>query len=393
MDAIKPRDADEVAAAVSAARADKAPIEVVGRGSRPGLGRPMQTARTVSVANLNGITLYEPSELVIGAKAGTPVDDVVAALDAENQRLTFEPRDLGYLYGATGQGSIGSIAACNVSGPRRIAAGAARDSLIGVTAVTGRGETISSGGRVMKNVTGYDLVKLYAGSFGTLGVLTEVIFKVLPKPETAGTIVFEGLDDHRAVACLSRALGSPFEVSGAAHVPGRDGRLAQTAVRVEGFAGSVDYRLGELAIELSEFGVGNRLESPESDSLWRDVRDVRVLPLADETAIWQVSTAPSQGPIVAQSIRDATDADLFFDWGGGLLWVETQATDEACSAVRAAIAAAGGHATLMRAPEHLRAHADVFEPMSSGVAMLSKRLKDMFDPEGVLNPGKMYQGI
>ena len=393
MDAMTPRDADEVAASVAAARADKAPMEIVGRGSKPGLGRPMQTARTLSVSNLSGISLYEPAELVIGAKAGTPVDDIVAALDAENQQLTFEPRNLAHLYGATGQGSIGSVAACNISGPRRISAGAARDSLIGVTAVTGRGETMSSGGRVMKNVTGYDLVKLYTGSFGTLGVLTEVIFKVLPKPETAGTIVFESLDERRAVDCLSRALGSPFEVSGAAHLPSRDGQVARTVIRMEGFASSVDYRLGELATELSDFGASMRLETSDADNLWRDIRDVRLLPLADETAIWQVSTAPSQGPDVAAAIRNATDADLFFDWGGGLLWIETQATDDASAAVRNAIADAGGHATLMRAPEPLRAHTGVFEPLAPGVMMLSKRLKDMFDPDGILNPGKMYQGV
>lgn len=393
MDAIAPRDASEVAAAITTARADKAPIEVVGRGSKTGLGRPMQTARHLSVAKLTGITLYEPSELVIGAKAGTPVNEVIAALDAEGQHLTFEPRLLSHFYGAEGQGSIGSIAACNLSGPRRIAAGAARDSLIGVTAVTGRGETISSGGRVMKNVTGYDLVKLYSGSLGTLGVLTEVLFKVLPKPETAGTLVFEGLNDHRAVACLSQALGSPFEVSGAAHVPGRDGRSARTAIRVDGFARSVDYRLGELAADLGEFGSSERLDPSASDELWADIRDVRLLPLADGTAVWQISTAPGNGPSLAAAIRGTTNADLFFDWGGGLLWVETEATDNACAAVRASISAAGGHATLMRAPDHLRAHADVFEPMSSGVAMLSKRLKDMFDPDGILNPGKMYRGV
>ncbi|MEO0911619.1 MAG: glycolate oxidase subunit GlcE [Pseudomonadota bacterium] len=361
-----------------AVRASSTPLRIEGGGSRSGLGHPVQ-GDVLGLGGISGISLYEPGALTLVAAAGTPLAEVDAALGAEGQRLPFEPMRHGLLYGSNAGSTIGGVVAVAAAGPRRVQAGGCRDSLIGVRFVNGRGEIIKNGGRVMKNVTGYDLVKLMAGSHGTLGVLTEVAFKVLPVAEIAGTLVLHGLEDEAAVAAMSAALGSPYDVTGAAHLPG-EGR---TVLRLEGFEGSVAYRLGRLREALGRFGEAEVLtDQAEVAALWEGIRDVA--PLVDAPgAVWRISVKPSDGP----RVRAALGADLpaFFDWGGGLLWIAVPESRD----VRAALAGIGGHATLVRGTNAAKAAFGVFQPEAAPLAKISAGLRDKFDPRGILNPGRM----
>ena len=389
--ALAPGDEQELAAAVADAAAHKKPLAIVGGGTRTRLGRPMQTAATLSTAGLGGVTLYEPAELVLSARAGTPLAEVEVLLAESRQRLAFEPIDHRHIFASSGEPTIGAVAAANLSGPRRIQAGAARDSLIGVRAVTGRGDVVKSGGRVMKNVTGYDLVKFLAGSFGTLAVLSEVTFKVLPAPESEATLVFAGFDDARAVAALSAALGSPFSVAGAAHIPGE---LAQTCLRTEGFAASVADRATRLRDLLAAFGSADILDATASAELWKSIRDLDALAAPPDVPVWRVSVRPSDGPAVAEAARRAFPVRILYDWGGGLVWIAGgEGPDAGAAIIREAVRAVGGHATLLRAPDDVRLAVDVFEPLAEPVMALTRRLKASFDPDGVLNPGRMYAGV
>ena len=399
----QPDDPVGVLDAVAWAVAEETPLEVIGGGSKRALGRPVEAGHRLDLSGLTGIELFEPAELVMTARPGTPLAGIEAALTEQNQQLAFEPPDLGPLLGgAAGRGTIGGVFACNLSGPRRLKAGAARDHLLGVEAVTGRGEAIAAGGRVVKNVTGYDLCKLIAGAYGTLAAMTQITFKVMPAPEKTRTVLVFGLDDGSAIDAMTAALTSPEEVSGAAHLPAAvAARIAVdyvagagvnvTALRVEGPAPSVEQRCRSLRELLGAYGEVEELHGRNSDALWRAVGDGT--PLAEQAGrvIWRLSTPPASGAAVAAHIAREADAEYFHDWGGGLIWVSLDAPHE--SLVRAAVAEAGGHATLVVATEEQRRTLAVFDPQSPGVAALTARVKDGFDPKGVLNPGRMYAGV
>jgi glycolate oxidase FAD binding subunit len=392
--ALAPSTEAELADAVAAAAARKEPLAIAGGGTRSGLGRPVQASATLTTANLTGITLYEPAELVIAAKAGTPLAEVEALLAKNRQRLAFEPPDHRVMYGSGGTPTIGAVAAANLSGPRRISVGAARDSLIGVRAVTGTGTAVHSGGRVMKNVTGYDLVKFLAGSMGTLAVLSEVTFKVQPLPETEATVAITGLGDERAVAAMSAALGSPFSVTGAAHSPADESEPARTYLRLDGFAASVADRAERLRTLLADFGPADILSAATSHSLWLTILDLDSVIAPHSVPIWRISVKPTDGPLIADAIRRSFGARMLYDWGGGLVWVAGgEGPDAGAAVVRAAVASVGGHATLVRADESVRAAVEVFQPQPEPVMMLSRKLKATFDPTGILNPGRMYAGV
>jgi glycolate oxidase FAD binding subunit len=374
-----PKTEAELAEAV---RSSKTPLAVVGGGTR---GLALQ-GTVLSTGGLSGISLYEPGALTLVAQAGTPIEEINAALAQENQRLAFEPMDHRALLGTTGAPTLGGVIAANISGPRRIQAGAARDFALGVRFVDGEGRIVKNGGRVMKNVTGYDLVKLMCGSFGTLGVLTEVALKVLPIPETQATLMLRNLDDADAVTAMAAALGSPFEVSGAAHCAKvhKDGPV--TCLRVEGFEASVTYRIERLKTLLSAPGREMTVANAEmSDWLWQSVRDVEMMTDLDGD-VWRVSCKPSDAPALAQKSRAS---GWYFDWGGGLMWVRVSEGAD----LRAALGAFDGHATLVRASAATRAKLGSFHPEARGVAVLSEGLRRKFDPRGILNTGLMRQNM
>lgn len=386
-------DEASIAATIREAAASGEPLLVQGRGTKLGMLRPVQAARSLSTRELTGITLYSPQELIISARAGTTVPDVEARLAEGGQHLIAEPPDLSGLLG-DGVATIGGVVAANLSGPRRVAWGAMRDHVMGVRAVNGMGETIRSGGRVLKNVTGLDLCKLLSGSHGTLAVITEVTLKVLPAPELSGSLVWHVYDGTEAVRLLSAALGSPFGVSAAAYlppeaaerVPELAGRGGVAIARIEDFAMSVDYRLGRLVEAIG----GERLSHEPSRAAWRAIRDAVPLRTDPGDAVWRISVRPSKGPAALHAIQSARGRG-YLDWGGGLVWVAGAPDLHA----RLVAAAKAGHGTwtVLRAPEGMRASVEVIPPEPEPLARITRRVKAAMDPHGVLNPGRLYAGL
>jgi glycolate oxidase FAD binding subunit len=398
-DAIKPRDANDVAEAVTSAAAKEKRLELIGRGSKREIGRATQTDATLDLSAISGITLYEPEELVLSARAATPKAKIENALQASTQPLAFQPLDYGPLLNkAADAGTIGGAIAAGLSGPRRIKAGAARDFMLGIAAVSGRGEIFKAGGRVVKNVTGYDLPRLLAGSWGTLAAMTDITLKVLPRAEDCATVLVFGLTDIRANEAMSAAMGSSCEVSAAAHLPQwpadniaelKSPGKAVTALRLEGISQSVAYRKMKLEELLRPFGALGALDAVVSRAFWKRIRDVAPFANRTERPVWKVSTTPALAPGIAAGINAATGAHYYYDWAGGLLWLEMPEDKPQEGAVRTALAGRG-HATLIRASAAARASAEVFEPLDPVQAALSQRLKSSFDPKGVLNPGRIY---
>lgn len=387
----EPLSEEAAARLVQAAALSHAPFVIRGGGTR-NLHATPKDADILSSRGMSGIVAYNPAEMTMTARAGTPLADVEAALAEKRQMLAFEPNDLRGVLGSSGIPTIGGVFATNASGPRRLVAGAARDSLLGIRFVNGKGEVVKTGGRVMKNVTGLDLVKLLAGSNGSLALLTEVTFRLLPVPETAVTIVVSNLNDAEAAAAMATAMSMSVEVSGAAHLPesvrGRfaggvlpDG--AATVLRLEGLAASVTVRSEKLESDMARFGAVSRLEAESTARLWPEIRDA--VPYADGTPrpLWRVSVAPTAGHQLVAALRLETGVDAFYDWQGGLVWLRMEADPEAVLLRRYIKAVGGGHATLLRARPEVLAATPVFEPQTEAVAALSARVKASFDPGGL----------
>jgi glycolate oxidase FAD binding subunit len=390
---LKPEHDADVVEAVLAARLGGTKLDIVGGGAMAGLGRPRADARRLSSAAMSGIIFYAPAEMTISARAGTTIAAIEAAIDEHGQMLPFEPMRPRALWDANAEPTLGGMIATNLSGPRRPSAGAVRDGVLGLKLVNGLGQTIRCGGRVMKNVTGLDLTKLNCGAHGTLGILTEATVKLAPQPEAVATLVIPELRESKAVETMTRALGSPFGVSGATWLaPGMGREFSRTLLRLEGFLDSVGDRAERLAALIGEFGRVDRLAGEDSSALWRSIRDAEFVAEPSDRAVWRVSLAPSRAAPFTSALGETALAH-FYDWGGGLVWVATTASEAAASAVRRAVASTKGHATLMRAPDSLRAAVEVFEPPSALSLRLSRSLKQSFDPDGVLNFGRMYDGV
>ena len=361
-------------------------LEVVGTGTRRGYGRPVAADDVLDVGGLAGVVDYDPAELVLTARPGTLIGDIATLAEAHGQHIAFEPPDLAPLWGgAAGSGTLGGALALGLGGPRRPFAGAPRDHFLGFAAVNGLGEQFSAGGKVIKNVTGYDLPKLMAGSLGTLAVLTEVTIKMLPAPRASTTLAWAGLDAAAAVALMTRALSSPAAITAAAHVPARDGP-ATTRLRLAGVPVAVEAGVAALGSLLSAFGQAERID--DADAFWRDIGGVHAF--ADDTdLVWRVSLPPSQAVAFVTALN-SDDARWFFDWGGGLVWVMQRADDE-LGRVRRALTVTGGdgHATLVRAHEAVRRAVPPFQPLAPALAALTARVRARFDPAGVLNPGRI----
>jgi glycolate oxidase FAD binding subunit len=409
---LRPETNEQLLDAVKWATAEKSPLEIVAMGSKRAFGRPMQTAATLDMSGLSRIKVYEPAELFMTAAAGASMSDVTQALEEAGQQLSFEPPDLGPLLGdEAGKGSIGGVVATNIAGPRRIKEGAARDHVLGFNAVSGRGEVFKSGGTVVKNVTGFDLSKLMAGSFGTLAVMSEVTLKTLPAPEKTRTILVswkaDGIYAHAAMSAMAKALGSPHDVSAAAHLPAAVAKRSRvdyvagaagavTAVRVEGPEPSVKHRTETLIKELKLFGDIEELHTSNSKTFWREVRDVQAFVGRDDLpVVWRLSVPPMSGSHTAIDLLEELRGEVMYDWGGGLIWLglASEAADANADFIRNTVARVGGHATLVRASAASRSNVPVFQPLSSAEQMVTEKINEGFDPNGVLNPGRMYQGI
>jgi len=408
METLLPSNAAEAGQAIAWAVAEKKKLALTGHGTKAKFGRPIQADFKLDLSRLSGIVEYEPAELVLTVKPGTRVDEIEKLLASSRQMLAFEPPDWGPLWGGpSARGSIGGLIAVNGSGPRRFKAGALRDHLLGLSGITGRGEAIRAGAKVVKNVTGYDLPKLITGAFGTLMALTEVTLKVLPMPEKTRTLLLFGLSDEAAIRAMSLAAQSPQDVSGLAHLPKEAaaksgvGYIAKagkavTAFRLEGTDISVNARLRALRDLLKDQGEQEELHSMNSAWLWRELRDGALLALPLERPLWRVSLAPTDGAAFVAALRgQIPEAEVVYDWAGGLVWLGLPArtSDGGAALLRGALAAFGGHATLLRAEESVRAATPVFQPQAEALQALSLRVKESFDPLHIFNRGRMWAEI
>lgn len=410
--AMRPETADQLAEAVQTAIVEARRLDVRAGGTKERWGRLTDADTRLDLAALAGTVLYEPEELVLTAKPATPLAEIEAMLAERRQHLAFEPPDLGPLLdGPAGErrsnagGTLGGAIFCNLAGPRRIKVGAARDHILGFHAVSGRGERFKSGGRVVKNVTGFDLSKLIAGSFGTLAAVTEVTVRALPSPEESRTIVLFGLPDADGIRAMTIGLTSACDVSGAAHLPAAvalsssvpaiaTAERSATLLRLEGPAASVASRAGGLSRLLLKLGAPDVLEGAESAAVWREVRDASFFTVHPGHQVWRLSVPPSAGADIVAQILDRLVGYAFYDWGGGLIWLALYPSPDAGEqVVRGAVGITGGHATLLRAATDVRVRVPVFQPQPPALAALARRVKEAFDPHRVLNPGRMYADI
>ena len=376
---LRPESPEMLREIVARAARDGVAIEAMGGGTKRDVGRPNRGNTLVDISAMKGVVDYEPTELVLTVRPGTPLVEIETLLGERGQMLAFEPWDHGAIFGRKSGATIGGIVAAGIAGPRRVSAGGARDHLLGFEAVSGRGEIFKGGGKVVKNVTGYDMPKIIAGSWGQLAIMTELTLKVLPKPRSVVTIWIRGLSTESAVDAMAHAMGSPCAVAAAAHTPKTADNPSTTAFRLEGITESVLARIEELGSVLAIHGDCTAMTPEGSTKFWRDVAAGDAL--AESEALWRAHVAPSRAGALTTALQ-AFGARYILDWAGAALWIGAPSDRP----IRSVVNAAGGHAMLIRAPAESRYSIPIREPEVPAVAALSARVKKAFDPAGILDP-------
>ncbi len=346
---------DRIAEALRRASVERTPLRIVGGGTKRFYGGPV-TGESLNVAAYQGIVDYEPSELVLTARCGTPLREVESALAQQGQMLPFEPPHFGEA------ATLGGCVAAGLSGPRRATSGAVRDYVLGVRMLDGRGTDLSFGGRVMKNVAGYDVSRLMAGSLGTLGVILEVSLKVLPRPRAECTLRLE-MDEAKAIETMNVLAGKPLPISATFH------HESLLWIRLSG---------AESAIRAARAKIGGE-EVAEGEAFWTAVREQTLPFFASSPRLWRLSIKSTTPPLAL--------GPQAIEWGGALRWI---ACDAPAAEVRAAAQGSGGHATLFRGADGI---IPPFHPLPAALERIHRRLKQAFDPAGILNPGRLYPGM
>ncbi len=399
----KPSTREEIVEIVKNCFKKNIPLEINGLKSKNKIGRNFQSEKTLDLSNYSGVIEYKPEELYIKVKAGTPIKEIVEQLDKNNQQLAFEPNDFGYLFnGESNSGSIGGVVSCNFAGSRRFKVGSVRDHVLGFQGLNGKGETIKSGGTVVKNVTGYDLCKLLSGSFGTLSILTELSIKVLPKPETSKTLVIKNPHLKKALGYLGQSLSSSTDPSGGVFYPDYFGKNfilndlthegGLTAIRIEGPINSVDQRIDRLSKELKllsqEISI---LDTEQSNIFWNRTKNLEVFKNLKSNLL-RIVVPISETLQVIQKLK-SNDVNYFIDWGGSLVWMAfNEINSKILNETKQIVKKHHGYYTIIKIEEDLKASADVFtiDPIKYKI---SEKIKRSFDPKRIFNPGKMYTGI
>jgi glycolate oxidase FAD binding subunit len=348
-----------LAEAVRAAAADGRPLRIRGGGTKDFYGQSLE-GEILDTRACSGIVAYDPTELVVTARGGTPLAELEAALAAQGQMLAFEPPR--FAQSGAGGATIGGAVAAGLSGPRRAAAGAVRDFVLGVRILDGRGQDLSFGGQVMKNVAGYDVSRVMAGALGTLGVILEVSLKVLPVPVAEATLRFE-MPADKALEAVNRWAGKPLPISATAYT---DGDLS---IRLSGAAAAVRAAQEKLG--------GERVDPARAAAFWNGIREQTDPFFAGDEPLWRLAVPSTTPPLLLEG-------RTLVEWGGSLRWLRSNSE---ARTIRAAVAGSGGHATLFRGEDK---SVGAFHPLAPAVATIHKRLKAEFDPRGVLNRGRMY---
>ncbi|WP_353093468.1 glycolate oxidase subunit GlcE [Methylibium sp.] len=360
---------------VRAAQADGSALEIAGHGSKAFYGGPRH-GEALHTTGLTGISSYEPTELVVSARAGTPIAELEAALAEQGQCLPFEPPR--FRIGSVAKGTVGGLVAAGLSGPSRASVGAVRDHVLGATLLNGRAEVLSFGGQVMKNVAGYDVSRLLCGSMGVLGIVLEVSLKVLPAQPATATLRFE-LDEAAALAQLNAWGGQPLPISASAWWSG------MLLLRLRGARAAVNAAVDTLLTKHRGEGVDDGMATPFWDGL-RDHEDeffIKARTAVESNtgaALWRLSVPQTAAPV-------SLPGEQLIEWGGAQRWWCTAAS---AATVREAAQRAGGHATLFRGGDKA---AGVFTPLSAPLTRIQRELKREFDPAGVFNRGRLYPDL